>query len=216
MAKQVELAISPREVTGKATKRLRKVGVIPANIFGRGEPSQSVQVERTAFEDLRRHHNATGVISLKSADAKKGQTALIRHVQHDPRTGRVLHIDFFRVSLSDRITAKIPLHLDGVAPGVKVEGGVLLHLVDALEVECTASDIVESLELDISSMENIGDIIHAKDVPLPANYTLITDADEAVVKVMPPRIEKVEEVAEALAEAAPAEAAPAASAETKE
>ncbi len=218
MAKQAELAISPREVTGKATKRLRKAGVIPANIFGRGEASQSVQVEKTAFDELRRQHNATGVIALKLAGAKKGETALIRHVQHDPRTGKVVHIDFFRVSLRDRLTAKIPLHLNGVAPGVKIEGGVLLHLVDTLEVECTASEIVESLDLDISGMENIGDILHAKDVPLPSNYTLITDAEEAVVKVMPPRIEKVEEVEEAPAEgeAAPAEAASAEAAEKKE
>ena len=216
MAKQAELAVSPREVTGKATKRLRKAGVIPANIFGHGEPSQSVQVERTAFDELRRGHGATGVIALKVAGTKQAETALIRHVQHEPRSGKVLHIDFFRVSMRDRITAKIPLQLNGIAPGVKIEGGILLHLVDTLEVECTASEIVESVELDISGMENIGDMIHAKDVPLPPHYTLITDAEEAVVKITPPRIEKAEEVAEAPAEAeaAPAEA-PAESAESK-
>ncbi|MGH2482441.1 MAG: 50S ribosomal protein L25, partial [Ktedonobacteraceae bacterium] len=171
---------------------------------------------RTAFDELRRGHVATGVIAMKVAGTRQAETALIRHVQHEPRSGKVLHIDFFRVSMRDRITAKIPLQLNGVAPGVKIEGGILLHLVDTLEVECTASEIVESVELDISGMENIGDMIHAKDVPLPPNYTLITDAEEAVVKITPPRIEKAEEVAEAPteAEAAPAEA-PAASAESK-
>lgn len=212
MAKQAELAVSPREVTGKATKRLRKAGVIPANIFGRGEPSQSVQVEKLAFDELRRSHHATGVVSLKIEGAKKAQTALIRHVQREPRSGKVLHIDFFRVSLRDRITAKIPLAFTGVAPGAKVEGGILLHLADVLEVGCTASDITESIEVDISALEHIDDILHAKDIPLPPNYVLITDPEEAVVKITPPRVEKVEEVevapAEAEAGAAPAEAAP--------
>ncbi len=212
MTKQAELAVSLREVTGKATKQLRKAGVIPANIFGHGEPSQSVQVERTAFDELRRGHGATGVIALRVAGAKKVETALIRHVQREPRDGKILHIDFFRVNMRDRITAKIALHLTGVAPGVKLEGGILLHLVDTLEVECTASDIVEAIEVDISGMEHLDDMLHAKDVPLPPNYTLITDAEEAVVKITPPRTEKVEEVAEAPAAAE----TPAAAASTEE
>lgn len=209
MAKQAELAVSLRNITGKATKQLRKEGVIPANIFGHGEPSQSVQVGQTAFEALRRGHGATGVIALKVAGGNRAQTVLIRHVQREPRNGKILHIDFFRVSLRDRIAAKITLNLTGVAPGVKVEGGILLHLIDALEVECMAGDIVESIEVDISGMEHIDEIIHAKDVPLPPNYTLLTDAEEAVVKITPPRIEKAEIGAEVPAPSAtPAETAP--------
>lgn len=197
MAKQAELAVSLREVTGKATKQLRRAGVIPANIFGRGEPSQTVQVEQAALERLRRNHEATGVIALKIGKGQKRQTALIRHVQRHPCTGKMLHIDFFRVSLRDRISAKIPLNLTGAAPGVKTEGGILLHLIDTLEVECTAGDIVEAIEADISGLEHIDDILHAKDVPLPPNYTLLTEAEEAVVKITPPRLEKAEVVAEA-------------------
>lgn len=206
MAKQVELAVNVRTVTGKATKHLRQAGVIPANIFGRGEPSQAVQVPRIAFEHLRRKHSATGVIALKVEGKPRAQTVLIRHVQREPCNGNILHIDFFRVGLRDRIAAKIPLNLTGVASGAKVEGGVLLHLIDALEVECTAGDIVEALEVDISGLEHIDDILHAKDVPLPPNYTLLTDAEEAVVKITPPRVEKAEAVAEVPA-AAPTETA---------
>lgn len=209
MVKQVELAVSPREVTGKATRRLRREGIIPANIFGHGEASQAVQLRDLDFERLRKGHRATGVISLKVAGAKRAQTTLIRRVQRHPINGKILHIDFLRVSLRDRITAKVPLHLEGTAPGVKIEGGVLLHLSDVLEVECAAGEIVEAIEVDVSALENIDDVIHAKDVPLPPNFTLITDPEEAVVKIAPPRVEKVEEV-----EAAPAAAeAPAAAAE---
>lgn len=214
MAKPTELAVSPREVTGKATKRLRHAGIIPANIFGRGDPPQAVQLEALAFEGLRRGHHAAGVIALRLPDSKKTQTALIRHVQRDPRSGNVIHIDFFRVSMRDRIAAKVALHFIGTAPGVKVEGGTLLHLADVLEVECAAGDIVEAIEVDVSSLEHIDDILHAKDVPLPPNYTLVTEAEEAVVKVAPPRVEKVEEAAPAEEAAAPA--APEAAAEGAE
>jgi len=202
MAKAVELTVSPRSVTGKATKRLRRAGLIPANIFGHGEAPQAVQLEALAFERLRRDHHATGMISLKLEGVKKAQTALIRRVQRDPLSGKVLHIDFLRVGARDRITAKVPLRFEGTAPGVKIEGGTLLHLLDALEVECAAGDIVESLEVDISSLEHIDDILHAKDVRLPANFTLVTDPEEPVVKIEPPRVEKVEVPAEAPAEAA--------------
>lgn len=216
MAKTIELAVSPREVTGKATKQLRRAGIIPANIFGHGETPQAVQLQSLDFEDLRRSHHATGMISLKIGGTKKAQTALIRRVQRDPLNGKILHIDFLRVSTRDRISAKVPLRFEGTAPGAKIEGGILLHLADVLEVECAAGEIVEAIEVDISSLEHIDDVIHAKDVKLPANFTLVTDPEEAVVKVTPPRVEKVEVPEEAPEEAAAAAPAPAAEGESAE
>lgn len=207
MAKKVELAVSPREVTGKATKQLRREGIIPANIYGHGEATQAVQLQDLDFAGLRREHHATGVISLKVAGEKKAQTALVRRVQRHPINGKVLHIDFLRVSLRDRITAKVTLRFEGTAPGVKVEGGMMLHLSDVLDVECAAGEIVDAIEVDVSSLEHIDDVIHAKDVPLPANFTLITDPEEIVVKITQSRAEKVEEAEAALAEAAATPAA---------
>jgi len=203
MAEQVELEVGHREVMGKATKRLRKVGILPANIFGHHEASQSIQLDAIAFDRLRRSHGAKGIISLRMPDGSAVQTALIRHVQHDPRTGKIVHVDFFRVSMNERINVKVALHFLGEAPAVKNENGVLLHLLDALEVECLASDIPEYLEVDVSSLAEIDDMLHVEDVKLPANFTLITDPKEGVAKVAATRAEKVEE-AEVAAEAAPA------------
>ncbi|HYA98706.1 MAG TPA: 50S ribosomal protein L25 [Ktedonobacteraceae bacterium] len=206
MAQKTELQISPREITGKATKQLRKVGIIPANISGHKEESQAVQVEALAFETLKRTHGTTGIITLQFPGSKHTQTVLVRRVQRNPRTGKILHIDFSRVSLTERITMKVPLHFIGEAPAVKNEGGVLLRLMDALEVECTASEIVDYIEADISSLAEIDDILHAEDVKLPANYTLITDPNEGIAKVAATRAEMAEEAAEAAEEAAaPAE-----------
>ena len=204
MTQQTVLQISPREVTGKATKRLRKSGIIPANISGHKEESQTVQVEALAFEALKRAHGATGIITLRLSNSNRAQTALVRRVQRDPRSGKILHIDFSRVSLTERITMKVPLRFVGEAPAVKDEGGVLLHLLDTLEVECTASDIVDYIEVDISPLTEIDSMLHAEDVQLPTNFTLITDPKEGIAKVAATRVEKVEEAAEAAA--APAEA----------
>jgi large subunit ribosomal protein L25 len=209
MATQTEMAINYREVMGKATKRLRKVGIIPANIFGHKEPSQAVQLDAIDFDRLRRSHAVTGIIALRLPDSRSVQTALIRHVQHDPRSGKVIHIDFFRVSLYERLNVKVPLHFVGEAPGVKVEGGVLLHLLDALEIDCLASEIPEYLDVDISGLTEIDSILHAGEIKLPSSYTLLTDPDEGVVKIAASRLEKeIEAAEEAAAAAAPQEAAP--------
>ncbi|GAC1349275.1 MAG: hypothetical protein NVS4B9_32710 [Ktedonobacteraceae bacterium] len=205
MTQQAELAIAHREVTGKATKRLRKVGIIPANIFGHQEASQAVQLDAIAFERLRRSHGATGIIALRMPDSTDVQTALIRHVQHDPRSGKIIHIDFFRVSMNESIIVKVQLHFVGEAPAVKNENGVLLHLLDVLEVECLGRDIPENIEVDVTSLAEIDAILHAEDVKLPSNVKLVTDPKEGVAKVSATRAEQEEETAEtAEAEAAPA------------
>ena|SRR2546421_825242 len=201
MAQEIELQISPRVVLGKATKRLRKQGIIPANIFGHKEVSQAVQVEELAFEGLRRTNRTKSILTLRMPGNRRTQTALIRHIQRDPRSGKILHIDFYRVSLTERITIKVPLRFVGEAPGVKIEGGVLLHVLDALEVECAAQDIVQYLDVDISPLAEIDAAIHAGDIQLPANYTLITDPKEVVAKVAATRAEIAEEAVEAAASA---------------
>lgn len=209
MAKQTELAVTHREVTGKATKHLRKAGLIPANIYGHKEASEAVQINATDFEVLRKARKITGIISLRMGGHSKAQTALVRHIQRNPINSKILHIDFFRVSLTERILMKVPLHVVGEAPGVKNESGVLLHLLDALEVECAAQDIVNSFEVDVTSLEHIDDTLHASDVKLPEGFKLITDPEEGIMKVAATRAEKVEEAEEAAAPAAASAEAPA-------
>src|SRR5579884_1246765 len=112
MAQQVELEIAPREVLGKATKHLRKSGIIPGNIYGHKEPSVAIQLDAMAFDYLHRKHGTRNIIRLRLPDATT-QTVLIRRVQRDAVTGKILHVDFSRVSLSESIDAKIPLRFVG-------------------------------------------------------------------------------------------------------
>lgn len=204
MAEKVELIVTPREASGKAAKRLRKDGILPANIYGHHEDSQAIQIEVREFERVLRLHAATGLINLRQSGDGTIQTALIRHVQHDPRSGKPIHVDFFRVSMNERLAVKVALHFIGESLAVKNEGGVLLHLLDAIEIEGMASDLPEFIEVDISPLTEIDAILHAGDVKLPDGFTLITDANEGVAKVAATRAEVADEAA---TEAATTEAA---------
>lgn len=204
MAEQKELVVAPRTVVGNANKRLRREGLIPGNISGHGQNPQMIQVNAVAFERLRRSGGASSLVRL-IMDGTPGLTVLIRHVEHGPRSGKPIHIDFERVNLNERIGVKILLNYVGESPAVKNQGGVLIHLLDVLEVECLASDIVNSIDVDITPLTEIDATLHAGDVKLPENYTLVTPATEPIAKVGATRAEVAAETpATTEAPAAPA------------
>lgn len=207
MAEQAELEVAPRTVMGKANKRLRKEGLIPGNITGHNQEPLAVQIDEINFDRVRRSGAVRSIIALRMPNAGT-QTVLVRRVQHNPRTGKIVHIDFFRVSMTERISMRVPLHFVGESPAVKNEGGVLLHLMEALEIECTASDIVDAIDVDITALAEIDATLHAKDVKLPGTFALVTDPEEPIAKVAATRAEvSEEETAAAATEATPAPAA---------
>src|SRR6476659_4948627 len=109
MAQQTILEVTPRTVLGKATKHLRREGIIPGNIYGHKAESVAVQVDALKFERLRREHGLRNIVSLRLPNAAP-ETVLVRHIQRDPVSSNILHVDFSRVSLEEEIGSKIPLH----------------------------------------------------------------------------------------------------------
>ena len=204
MAQQREFEVTRRSVFGKQTKRLRREGKIPGNVYGHGQEPIPVQFDGHTFERLTHARGLRGIVVLKGLGSSV-ETVLVRHIQREPIKDNILHVDFTRVSMDERIEARIPLHFVGDAPGVKLAGGLLLYLVEALAVECRAAEIVDALEVDITKLTDIDSIMYAREVELPANYTLFTDPEEPIIKVAAPRTR--------LPEAEPAEVA--APAETK-
>jgi large subunit ribosomal protein L25 len=190
-----ELVVTPRTIVGKATARLRKTGIIPANIYGHKEASIAVQVDAHTFDRLRREHGLRNIVSLRLPGKQGIQTVLVRHIQYDPLSGKILHVDFSRVSMQERIEMKIPLHFIGEAPGVKLHSGVILHLLEMLPVECKASDIIEAIEVDLSPLTEIDATLYARDVQLPTGYTLAIDGNDPIVKITAPRVELPEAAA---------------------
>lgn len=204
MAEQLTVTVQPRTILGKAVRQLRREGTIPANIYRHGHASRAVQLEAHELKRLLAAHAGSRVIQLRLNGAQ--EAAMVRHIQHEPRSGHVQHIDFMHVEMGEKLRTPLPVRLVGEAPAVHTLGGTLLHLKDTLEVECLPGDLPEALELDISALDSFDATLYARDVALPRKVALLDSPDEVVVKVSPPRL--VEEEAAAPTAAAPAAPTP--------
>lgn len=213
MPEQVTFAAQKRDVMGKAVKRLRRQGIIPGNIYGLGRESVPIQFNGHDFELFLKRHAATTLLQLKLDGSRALESALVRHVQHEPRTGAIQHVDFLHVKLSDPIKARVPLRYEGESPAVRNRDGLLLYLVDAVEVEALPTNLPDALILDVSGLAEVKAQLHVRDIPLPKGVKLLADPDEPVVKVEPARVIAEELPAPAAEEAPAAEAATEAPAE---
>lgn len=210
MPEQVPFTAQPREIMKKKVSRLRRQGIVPGNIYGRNRASVPIQMNAHDFERFVATHPATTLLRL-TVDGT-AETAVVRRVQHNPRNGTIEHVDFLHVEMSEPIRVRIPIHLEGDAPALKTTDGMMLQLLDTVEVEALPADLPDAIGLDVSDMEELKATHVVRDLNVPSRVTLLTDPDEPVAKIEPPRI-VVEEVAPAAAEA-PAEAEEAAPAAT--
>lgn len=192
------LAAQPRAITGKAVSRLRAGGVLPAVVYGREVPSESVQLDARAFADLSRHTSRNTLIDLSVA-GQRARPVLIHDVQVHPVTRRPLHVDLFVVRMTEELTVDVPLTFSGLPPAVDKLGGTLFHAVDAIRVRALPDRLPGSLDVDVHGLATFEDAIHVRDLALPEGTTLVSDPDEVVAKVLPPRV--VEEEAPAAEEA---------------
>ena len=189
----------------RIVRRLRKTGFVPGIVYGKAvEPTPIAVNRRELVKLLQARAGEHGLVNLQvAADGKaKGweKPVLIKHVEHEPVFGEVLHVDFQAIALTEQIRVKVSLVLKGDAVGVKQDGGILEHFLREVEVECLPTEIPSHLEYDISSMK-IGDALHAKELATPERVRITTDPDAVLASVVAPKVEKVEEAAEA----APAE-----------
>lgn len=191
---RVELAVKVREKIGtQATKKVRNLGFVPANLYGHGMKPLSLQVdEKALYASLHTKAGENVVLSLKVEGVQlKESTCLIKEIQHNPVTDKIAHVDFTVISLTEKIDVKVPLViLNQVdAPGIK-EGGILDVVHHEIEVECLPTDIPEKIEIDVKAMK-IGDAVHASDLKMPKGVACKLDADDVVVALHPPAKEPV-------------------------
>jgi large subunit ribosomal protein L25 len=195
-ATQIELVVTPRTVLGKKVKTLRQDGITPANIYGHGIPSLAVQV---ATADLARTIRIAGrntMLQLHVEGEKKRRPVFFRDVQRNPTTDEFLHVDFYQVSLKEKIRLEVPLIMVGEAPAVSVHQGILLQSVNALTIEGLPTDLPPHIEVDVSGLEEIDDSVHVKDLDVSPDVTLMVDPELVVAKVAAPRLVEEEEVEE--------------------
>ena len=184
----VPLAGRVRAGVGKGPARqARRDGEIPGVIYGAGETPTALAVPKKAFEQaLKTAHAGGNVIVALRLDGAAEQTAIIREVQRDPISHDILHLDFHHISLTEKVTVEVTVHLTGIPDGVKNGGGILEHITREVEIECLPTQIPQHLELDVSKL-GIGDSIHVRDLVIP-NAEILSDADVTIATVVPPTV----------------------------
>lgn len=206
MPARLELSAESRAIFGKHVRRLRRDGIVPANIYGHGD-SRAIQANGRALEHLLAHGGRTGVVSI--AYDGRSETALMKQIQRDPRSGQLLHIEFQAVSMEESVTSGVPVRFIGESIAVTKMDGVMTHPRSELHVTARAADLPDVIEVDVSSIQELHGAIHVSDLPTAASYKIIDPPDEVLAIVLPPKIEVEavpEEAAAPEAAAAPAEA----------
>lgn len=169
----------------KKAKNIRKEGYIPGIFYGHGEENIPIQ---TTLNNLRPvvFTQDTHIINLK-LDNGENKTCIIRNLQFDPITDKIIHFDLLALRANEKVTMEIPIALKGTAKGVK-EGGMVQHILHRLEVKCFPRDIPEHIDVDITNLA-IGDSIHVSSLSIP-NVEILADEESTIVSVLAPTVMK--------------------------
>jgi len=204
--KETKLTAKPREAKGGAASgRLRRTGWFPAVVYGEGRPGLDIQLNEHDFVMmLRSHRSENMILDLAVEGTDTISKVMVKAMQHHPITGRIIHVDFYEVSMSRTISIEVPVKLLGVPVGVAQQGGLLEHVMRTVAMECLPGDVFDELELDVTGLD-IGDTLRVKDVVVDATkYTLLDDLEQVIVAVAAPRLEEASATEEAEAEEAAA------------
>lgn len=198
---EIVLKAQRRAVVGKQVKALRRQGLLPAVLYGKGIDPLPIQLNYKEASHVLPHISSSHLIRVDL----EGELhhALVREKQRHPIYGTVLHVDLNVVSMTEKLRAQVALVLSGEAPAVKELNGTLVQTVEELEVECLPQYLPDHIVVDLSSLKEYGDAIHVRDISLPPEVEVLNDPDEIVVVVTAPTVEAVEAVE--AAEAAGAE-----------
>ncbi|HHX87246.1 MAG TPA: 50S ribosomal protein L25 [Firmicutes bacterium] len=200
----IALQAEPRPVMNKGhLKQLRQDGMVPAVLYGRGKANQILQVDSRRLNQILASEGSNVLLNLqlKSADAGDGaETVMFKEIQRDPIfRDQILHVDFIRISMTDKIEVEVPLIFTGEPVGVKDEDGVLEILMREITIKCLPAEIPENFSVDVSDLK-IGDSISASSLELGDRLELVTDPDEPLVQVSIVLEEEEEEEEEELEE----------------
>jgi len=193
-----DLKAAPRTVLGKNVAKLRRAGVTPANIFGHKLDSTAVQADTAELLHLMRGSSRNQIISLRVDGESAPRTVVVRAVARDPSTYQVLHVDFYQVSMTEKMRAQVQVVLTGTSDAVETFGGVLLQMVETIEVEALPGDIPWQFQADVTVLTQLDQALHVRDLNIDERkMTVFTDPDVVVARVAAPRLVVEEEAAAA-------------------
>jgi large subunit ribosomal protein L25 len=198
---EVTLEVTRREQTGKEiAKKLRRDGKLPAVVYGGHKEPVAITVDRKLVAELiqKSEHGVRSVFLLKMAGTDQQRHAMIKEITINPMSRKMEHIDFVRVVMDEKVKVTVPVHLNGIALGVK-EGGILDFQVRELHIETLPTSIPDSIEVDVTPLGG-HEYYRVKDLKLPEGVKVMDDPERVVVGVTHARAEMPEPTAEGAAE----------------
>ena len=183
-------AANAREVIGKKVNILRNDGIIPANIYGRGIDSVPVQIEWSEARGMLNSHGRNVLIQIQIEGEAQARSVVIRDFTRDPVNGSLQHIDFFQVDLTRKIQADIPVQLTGESFAVHTYGGILIQSLELLHVEALPTEMPESIQVSVESLEELESSLTVGDIQAPEGVSILTSPDVGLAQIARPRVEQ--------------------------
>lgn len=189
MTTTASLNASPRDGTGKGVARkLRAAGQVPAVLYGKDMETMHLTVDAHEAELLFSSISVASTIVDLNVQGENGPTqTLVREVQVHPFKPELLHIDFMRIQAGVAVEVDVPLHLEGIPAGVRVDGGVLEQIAHEIPVKCVPAKIPDAIVVDVTALE-IGDSLHVSDLPVDEDVEILLEPERTIVNVSAPRI----------------------------
>lgn len=183
----IKLALKKRDGSVRP-KLLRLKSLVPGVIYGHGTENKNVMADYNSFVKA---FKAAGESTLIDLEIEGGETVkvLVKDWQVEPLSNRYTHVDFYQVNLKEKLKTEIALNFIGESPAVKEQGGSIVKTLDSILVECLPTDLVHSIDIDLSILKTFDDIITVKDLVVPAGIHVLENPDEAIVKIEAPMSE---------------------------
>ncbi len=185
----MDLTVELRDKFGKQVKQLRKSGVIPAELYGKAQENKHLSVSAKEFSRVFKEAGTNTVVNLQAG--KEKIAALIHSVVRNYVSGDVDHVDFYRVRMDEKITAKIPLEFTGEAPAVKEKSGILNKAMSEIEVEALPADLPHRLSVDLSTLDDLNKSVYVRDIKVPKGVELLVGPETVIATVTPQLEEEV-------------------------
>ena len=200
----MQLNATPRSPLGKRSRRALREGKLPGIVYGHNTEATPITLDKLEFQKVFVKSGRTHLVDL-ILDGDRTEKVLVREIQTHPRRLGPIHVDFYQVNLQEKIEVEVPVRLVGESAPVKSGDGDVLQPMHSIRVECLPSDIPESFEVDISSLEEIEAELRVSDIKVPSGVTVLDSPEELVVKIVHKRELKVEEEVPSAEAAVPAE-----------
>lgn len=189
---QIELKVNSRRILGKKVQSLRRQGITPVHLFSRDIESMALQCETTILRRVLAKTGKTGLISLQIDNERGPRTVVVRHIQVEPQTSEILHVDFAQIKMEEEVKVEVPIVLSGESPALKSKENTLVRELNTLNISCLPASIPTGIELDITSLTDPDQTIRVKDIEPGSDITILNDPGSVVVRISSRHVEKVE------------------------